>query len=93
MNFCSDNISGIHPRVLEALIAGNEGDVMPYGADPYTRRAETAFCEVFGCDVAVAMVATRTASNALAMGLTLRRFRRSSAARARTFRKAKQARR
>jgi len=28
-NFCSDNVTGIHPRILEALIAGNDGDVMP----------------------------------------------------------------
>jgi threonine aldolase len=69
MNFCSDNVSGIHPRILEALIAGNEGSVMPYGADPYTRRAEARFREIFGRDLAVAMIATGTGSNALAMGL------------------------
>jgi len=69
MNFCSDNVGGIHPRILDALIAGNGGDVMPYGADPYTRRAEAAFREVFGCELAVAMVATGTASNALALSL------------------------
>ena len=37
MNFCSDNVSGIHRRILDALIAGNDGDVMPYGADSYAR--------------------------------------------------------
>ena len=42
MNFCSDNVSGIHPRILDALIAGNDGDVMPYGADAHTRRAAIA---------------------------------------------------
>ncbi|MEP6997585.1 MAG: beta-eliminating lyase-related protein [Betaproteobacteria bacterium] len=69
MNFCSDNVSGIHPRILDALIAANEGDVMPYGADPYTARAEARFCEVFGRELAVAMMATGTASNALALSL------------------------
>ena len=69
MNFCSDNITGIHPRILDALIAGNGGDVMPYGADPYTTRAEACFREVFGCELDVAMVATGTASNALALSL------------------------
>lgn len=69
MNFCSDNVSGIHPRILEALIAGNEGAAMPYGADPYTKRAEACFRDVFGCDVAVAMVATGTGANALALSL------------------------
>src|SRR5690349_1003792 len=69
MNFCSDNISGVHPRILDALIAGNDGNVMPYGADPYTARAEACFREVFGRELAVAMVATGTGSNALAMSL------------------------
>ena len=47
MNFCSDNVSGIHPRILDAVIAGNDGNVMPYGADPHTSRAEARFREVF----------------------------------------------
>jgi threonine aldolase len=68
-NFCSDNVTGIHPRILDVLIAGNDGNVLPYGEDPYTRRAEARFREVFERDVAVAMMATGTASNALALSL------------------------
>ena len=69
MNFCSDNVGGIHPRILDALIAGNEGDVLPYGADPHTRRAEARFREVFEHELAVAMMATGTGANALALSL------------------------
>ena len=69
MNFCSDNVSGIHPRILDALIAGNDGDVMPYGEDPHTRRAEARFCEIFERELAVAMMATGTEANALALSL------------------------
>jgi len=69
MNFCSDNVSGIHPRILDALIAGNDGDVMPYGEDPHTRRAEARFCEIFERELAVAMMATGTGANALALSL------------------------
>lgn len=69
MNFCSDNIVGIHPRILDALIAGNGGAVLPYGNDPYTRKAEARLCEVFERDLAVAMMATGTAANALALSL------------------------
>lgn len=68
-NFCSDNVSGIHPRILDALIAGNDGSVLPYGEDPYTRRADARFREVFERDLAVAMMATGTGSNALALSL------------------------
>ena len=71
MNFCSDNVSGIHPRILDALIAGNDGDVMPYGEDPHTRRAEARFREVFERELAVAMMATGTGSNALALSLSV----------------------
>ncbi|HKW80699.1 MAG TPA: beta-eliminating lyase-related protein [Casimicrobiaceae bacterium] len=69
MNFCSDNVTGIHPRILDALIAGNGGEVMPYGADPYTRRAEARLCAVFERDHAVAMMTTGTAANALALSI------------------------
>ena len=69
MNFCSDNVSGIHPRILDALIAGNDGAVMPYGEDPHTKRAEARFREVFEHELAVAMMATGTAANALALSL------------------------
>ena len=69
MNFCSDNVGGVHPRILDALIAINDGDVMPYGADRYTERAHACFVEAFGRELTVAMVATGTASNALALSL------------------------
>lgn len=36
--FGSDNYSGVHPEVLAALVAANEGHVTSYGADPYTER-------------------------------------------------------
>jgi threonine aldolase len=81
MNFCSDNVGGIHPRILEALVAGNAGDAMPYGADLPTRRAEQRLRAVFGRDdMAIAMVATGTACNALALASWLRRSRPFSAA-------------
>src|SRR6476619_4739855 len=69
MNFCSDNVTGIHPRILDALIAGNDGAVMPYGEDPYTKRGEARFREVFERDLAVAMMATGTGSKALALSV------------------------
>ena len=36
--FASDNNSGVHPRVLAAIAAANEGHVRAYGDDPLTER-------------------------------------------------------
>lgn len=48
-SFASDNNAGVHPRVLEALVAANDGGhVVAYGDDPFTERAEAAFREHFG---------------------------------------------
>jgi threonine aldolase len=67
MNFASDNATGASPQVLAALAAANEGSAMPYGADPWTARAEAALSQVFERDCAVFLVATGTAANALAL--------------------------
>lgn len=67
MNFCGDNISGAHPKVLAALAAANDGAVMPYGNDDLTRRVETRINEIFDRDCAVFLVGTGTAANALAL--------------------------
>jgi len=36
--FASDNYSGIHPEVLAAISAANEGHQVAYGEDLYTQR-------------------------------------------------------
>ena len=48
--FASDNHAGVHPEVLEAIAAANEGHAASYGADAWTVRAEAAFREHFGAD-------------------------------------------
>ncbi|MFD1031353.1 threonine aldolase family protein [Metaplanococcus flavidus] len=52
--FASDNNSGIHPAILEAIAQANEGHVPAYGSDFYTAAAINKFKEHFGeqCDVA-----------------------------------------
>ncbi|MFV0282046.1 MAG: threonine aldolase family protein [Rhodoblastus sp.] len=68
LDFTSDNVSGVHPDILEALLAANTGAAAAYGADAWTRRAETALARVFEREIAVFLVATGTAANALALG-------------------------
>ena len=67
MNFASDNTAGIAPEILEALVAGNDGFAMGYGNDDVTRAVERRIGEIFERDVAVFLVPTGTAANALAL--------------------------
>ena len=38
--FASDNYSGVHPEVLEAIAAANDGHQIAYGEDVYTTRLQ-----------------------------------------------------
>jgi len=67
INFASDNASGVHPRVLEALGRANSGFARAYGDDPFTQEADSAFCRVFGDDIAVFYVVNGTGANVLAL--------------------------
>jgi threonine aldolase len=67
MNFASDNAAGIAPEIFAAIARANQGSVLSYGRDSWTRRVEQRFAELFERDVAVFLVATGTAANALAL--------------------------
>jgi threonine aldolase len=67
VNFASDNVFGVHPRIVEALTAANAGTAASYGADDWTRRAEQRLCEVFEHDLRAYLVVTGTAANSLAL--------------------------
>src|SRR5712675_3028860 len=67
MDFASDNAAGVAPAILDALVRANAGFAIAYGHDALTRRLERRFTEVFERDVAVFLVCTGTAANALAL--------------------------
>jgi threonine aldolase len=67
MNFASDNTAGMAPEILDALVRANEGFVLGYGNDDLTRQVERRIAELFEHDVAVFLVPTGTAANALAL--------------------------
>ncbi|MFT4095776.1 MAG: beta-eliminating lyase-related protein [Rhodoblastus sp.] len=67
LDFTSDNSSGAHPAILEAIGAANSGPAAAYGGDEWTRRAERALADVFEHELSVFLVATGTAANALAL--------------------------
>src|SRR6201981_2693912 len=67
MNFASDNAAGIAPQILAAISRANSGAALAYGGDPWTQRVEARFAEIFEREVAVFLVPTGTAANALAV--------------------------
>src|SRR6266478_1075397 len=67
MNFASDNAAAVAPEILAAIARANEGSALAYGNDDWTKRVERRFAEIFECDVAVFLVPTGTAANALAL--------------------------
>jgi threonine aldolase len=67
MNFASDNTAGMAAEILDALVQANEGFVLGYGNDDLTRQVERRIAELFEHDVAVFLVPTGTAANALAL--------------------------
>ncbi len=66
-SFASDNNAGVHPKVLEAITAANEGHVIAYGDDPYTSRAVKLFREHFGKHAEVYFVFGGTGANVLGL--------------------------
>jgi threonine aldolase len=73
-SFASDNNSGIHPEILKAISAANQGHVVGYGDDPYTGAAVRKFREHFGPDIDVFIVFNGTAANCLSLMALTRSF-------------------
>src|SRR5471030_926982 len=69
MNFRSDNETGAHPAIIEAVSrAFSSGSVFSYGADPWTQKVEHRLRELFEKpDLRAYPVATGTAANVLAL--------------------------
>jgi threonine aldolase len=66
-SFASDNNAGVHPQVLRAIAAANQGHTVGYGDDPFTNSAVEKFREHFGSDVEVFFVFNGTAANVLSL--------------------------
>ena len=67
MNFASDNTAGVAPAIIDAVARAAGGYVLSYGEDEITARVTQRLAEVFEHEVAVFLVATGTAANALAL--------------------------
>ena len=66
-SFASDNNAGVHPKIMEAITAANDGHVIAYGDDPYTARAIKLFRNHLGRDAEVFFVFGGTGANVLGL--------------------------
>jgi threonine aldolase len=72
--FASDNNAGIHPLLLDAMQKANQGHVVAYGDDAYTRNAVKTIQKHFGSDAEVFFVLTGTGANVLSLASLTRPF-------------------
>lgn len=73
--FASDNTAPVHPAVLAALTAANDGPAPAYGNDAVTEQLQTAMAEVFRVpDLSVFPVFNGSACNGLALARMIRPY-------------------
>jgi len=72
--FASDNNAGIHPLMIDAINRANQGHVIAYGDDIYTKRAIETIKENFGESISVFFVLTGTGANVLGLSSLTRPF-------------------
>ena len=72
--FASDNYSGVHPEVLAAIAAANEGHQIAYGEDRYTTRLQEVFRTHLGEGVEAYPVFNGTGANVVGLQSMLPRW-------------------
>lgn len=70
--FASDNHSGVHPDVLEAIAAVNSGHAPAYGADRFTAQLADRFREHFGSAAVALPVFNGSGANVVAIAAVAR---------------------
>ena len=71
-HFASDNAAGVHPEVLAAVVAANEGHALAYGADRWTATARELFRREFGESSDTVLLYGGTGANVVGLGAMLR---------------------
>ncbi|MDE6179741.1 MAG: threonine aldolase, partial [Phocaeicola sp.] len=73
-SFASDNNSGVHPQIMEALIKANDGHALGYGDDPWTEEATRKVKEQFARPCEALFVFNGTGSNTMALQMMTRPY-------------------
>ena len=66
-NFGSDNASGVHPKIIEAMALSASGMAPAYGVDELTKSVEQRLASLFETDVTALLVGTGTAANCIGL--------------------------
>ena len=72
--FASDNYSGIHPEVLAAIAAANDGHQIAYGEDAYSARLQEVFAAHLGEGIEAFPVFNGTGANVVGLQSMLPRW-------------------
>ncbi len=65
--FASDNYAAVHPDVLAAMAAANDGHAVSYGDDPVTAKADALLRQQFGADATPLLVFNGSGANVLCL--------------------------
>lgn len=72
--FASDNYAGVHPEVLAAIAAANDGHQTAYGEDAYTERLREVLRAEFGSETVVFPVFNGTGANVVSLTAMMPRW-------------------
>jgi threonine aldolase len=72
--FASDNYSGVHPDVLAAITAANDGHQVSYGEDVYTDRLQEVGAHHFGGGARIYPVFNGTGANVVGLAAMVPRW-------------------
>ncbi len=66
-HFASDNYAPVHPEVMAAVVAANDGAAVSYGDDPVSARLQERAGEVFGEHARIFPVLNGTGANVISL--------------------------
>ena len=73
-SFASDNNSGVHPAIMDAIVRANNDHAIAYGDDDWTKQAIERLKTIFGDDVEPCFVFNGTGANMVALQAAVRPF-------------------
>ncbi|MEN9731744.1 MAG: hypothetical protein RL488_1054, partial [Actinomycetota bacterium] len=72
--FASDNYAGVHPEIMNAMLAVNEGHEIAYGEDTVTARLDALMQEHFGPQALAFPMFNGTGANVVALQACTKRW-------------------
>lgn len=75
MNLCSDNVSSVDPKIMQALHDANQGSQLSYGQDDYTKALKLKVMDLFEHNqLEIWPVIAGSAANALSLSAMVKPF-------------------